>query len=226
LAVATAIVLLCAGVPISAASAAPTWQWPVEPAQVVRPFEPPDGPYGPGHRGVDLAVEPDQAVLAPSDGSISFAGLVAGTPVVVISHGDLRSTFQPVRSALPRGTYVNGGEAVGEIVADLRHCGEPCLHWGVLRGDDYLDPARLVSPRAARLLPFWTDGWTDSGRFGAGQDRQTVPQSRIVTASQAEISAHRSPAGPAHRVPAAVGIVLGLTGAVGCVVAIRGRRPP
>jgi hypothetical protein len=229
--------------PVAASPAAPArderaWAWPVDPVDVLRGFEAPDGPYGPGHRGVDLAVEPEQAVTAPRDGTVTFSGLVAGTPVVVVSHGELRSTFQPVLALLPRGTHVEGGDAVGTAVLDVRHCDQPCVHWGVLRGDDYLDPAALVSPGAARLLPYLADGWTDGvtgGRRSGGSDGRESRATPVHLAGADPPQASTEIAGPADRlaageppgrVPAAVGIALALTGAVSWAVAARWRRPP
>ena len=35
----------------------PRWQWPVPPPhEVIAPFDAPATPYGPGHRGIDIAV--------------------------------------------------------------------------------------------------------------------------------------------------------------------------
>ena len=55
----TALVLagVVTAVPVHAApaSAAGTWVWPVT-GPVIRGFDPPDDPYGTGHRGIDIAV--------------------------------------------------------------------------------------------------------------------------------------------------------------------------
>src|SRR5690606_15665957 len=53
----------------------PSFDWPLTPRpRVVRPFDPPTSPYGPGHRGVDLAAAPGQPVLAAAEGRIVHAG--------------------------------------------------------------------------------------------------------------------------------------------------------
>ena len=50
--------------------------WPLVPdPEVVRGFEPPPHPFAAGHRGVDLAGRPGQAVRAALPGTVGFAGL-------------------------------------------------------------------------------------------------------------------------------------------------------
>jgi murein DD-endopeptidase MepM/ murein hydrolase activator NlpD len=97
----------------------------------------------------------DQAVLAPADGRVSFAGTIAGRGVVVVAHeGGLRSTFEPVQGQAEVGTAVRRGEVVAVLADTLGHC-EPstCLHWGVLRGETYLDPLSFLTRRPIVLLP-------------------------------------------------------------------------
>ena len=75
----------------------PVGVWPLEPEpEVVRGFEPPPSPTPPGHRGVDLAGAPGQAVLAALPGTVGFAGSIGGKPVVTVLHGGRRTTYEPV----------------------------------------------------------------------------------------------------------------------------------
>ena len=46
---------------------------------VVRGFDARAGPYGPGHRGIDIAASVGELVRAPATGRAEFAGPVAGT---------------------------------------------------------------------------------------------------------------------------------------------------
>jgi murein DD-endopeptidase MepM/ murein hydrolase activator NlpD len=129
--------------------------WPLEPRpQVVRGFDPPETTWGSGHRGVDLLGRPGQPVRAAKAGRISFAGTLAGRGVVVVDHGGVRSTYEPVAAGVHLGQHVRGGQRIGTLQAGGSHCfPRACLHWGLLRGDTYLDPLMLVGGGPVRLLP-------------------------------------------------------------------------
>ncbi|MEL7976113.1 M23 family metallopeptidase [Isoptericola sp. F-RaC21] len=121
------------------------WERPV-PGEVAHPFDPPAEAWGAGHRGVDLAAAAGAQVRSPAAGVVSFAGQVADKPVVVVTHPDgLRSTFEPVTASVRRGDAVAAGDVVGTLAAVPGHCAPTgCLHWGVLRGEVYLDPLALL----------------------------------------------------------------------------------
>ncbi len=137
--------------------------WPVgvRPA-VLRGWEPPATPYGPGHRGVDLAAAGGAPVWAVAAGRVSFAGPVAGRGVVSLElagTGDppLRTTYAPVEAVVEEGDVVAAGEVLGSVQPAGSHC-TGCLHWGLLRGDVYLNPLSLLPPwlldaGPSRLLP-------------------------------------------------------------------------
>lgn len=146
-----------------AAESAPAGRWPLEPATVVAPFAPPAGPYGPGHRGVDLLGTPGQAVRAARGGTVRFAGMLAGRPVVVVDDGTTRTTYEPVdpRGATRVGDVVAEGALLGRLEAAPSHCApRACLHWGWIRDADdaYLDPLDLVGGGPVRLLPLAAPG--------------------------------------------------------------------
>ena len=133
-----------------------SWTWPVDdPHEVLRGFTRPEQRWLPGHRGVDLAAGVGQVVRAPETGTVSWAGLLAGRGVVVVTHpGGLRSTFEPVARALPVGTVVQRGDLVASVSDAPGHCAPAtCLHWGVLRGRTYLDPLSLLGREPVVLLP-------------------------------------------------------------------------
>jgi murein DD-endopeptidase MepM/ murein hydrolase activator NlpD len=132
------------------------WSWPLQPhPPVVSRFDPPAVRWGSGHRGVDLAAGAGQEVLAPTSGVVAFRGTVVDRGVLVLeTSGGLRTTFEPVDSALEVGTSVEHGQVVGTVSAVPGHCTPvTCLHWGVLDGDTYLDPLALVGVVRVVLLP-------------------------------------------------------------------------
>src|SRR3954465_12520978 len=90
--------------------------WPVQPRpEVVGAFNPPTTRWGSGHRGVDLLGRPGQQVHAALGGTVTFAGLLAGRAVVVVDHGDTRTTYQPVRARVHVGSTVSRGQVVGTL---------------------------------------------------------------------------------------------------------------
>jgi murein DD-endopeptidase MepM/ murein hydrolase activator NlpD len=150
------------------ASPAGGWSWPLYPRPpVLRGFDPPDRPWLSGHRGVDLRAAYDGApVTSPAPGRVSFAGFVVDRPVITVDHGNgLRSSFEPVESALQPGDEVGDGSVLGRALPG--HCGgTPCVHWGVRRGDEYLNPLAFVMDlRPSILLPPANPG---SGLSGSG----------------------------------------------------------
>lgn len=157
-----AVVLVLVLVSLAGPAAADegSWGWPLPGSspEVARPFAPPESRYGAGHRGVDLVATPGSPVLAAGAGRVSFAGLLAGRGVVVVVHGSLRTTYEPVTAALPVGASVALGDVLGTL--ESGHLGCPaaaCLHWGLRRGEQYLDPMRLVQRGPVRLLPVGAD---------------------------------------------------------------------
>ncbi|WP_169814072.1 murein hydrolase activator EnvC family protein [Actinomadura kijaniata] len=131
------------------------WRWPLTPVpEVLRAFSPPPAPWLAGHRGVDLAARPGQAVLAAGPGRVSYAGRLAGRGVVAITHGVLRTTYLPVRPSVKRGSMIASGARIGVVEGTPRHCAASCLHWGLLDASGYRDPLALVRPQV-RLLPRW-----------------------------------------------------------------------
>jgi murein DD-endopeptidase MepM/ murein hydrolase activator NlpD len=157
------IVLTAAVAPLPAAAgpastgppAGPLWTAPLGGDLVVtRPFDGPPNPFAAGHRGVDLAGTPWTPVLAAGDGVVVFAGMVAGRPVVSIDHADgLRTTYEPVTPSVGAGRRVSRGSPIGTLAAGHAGCpGAACLHWGLRRGENYLDPLDLLRPPRVRLL--------------------------------------------------------------------------
>jgi murein DD-endopeptidase MepM/ murein hydrolase activator NlpD len=135
--------------------------WPVgvRPS-VLRGWEPPATAYSRGHRGVDLAATPGTPVRAVAAGRVLYAGRVAGKGVVSVdlTGTDLRTTYEPVRATVKKGTEVTAGEVIGTVETTGSHCTTTCVHWGLRRGETYLNPLSLLPPwllhrGPSRLLP-------------------------------------------------------------------------
>ncbi len=129
-------------------------------AVLIRDFAPPSSPYGSGHRGIDIAAEPGESVISWSDGTIAYAGTIAGKPVVTVRTSSdagmgtatMRYTYEPAIAGLAMGTAVHAGQAIATVAARGGHCGgNGCLHVGLRTSAGYLDP-RLGSGVAAHAV--------------------------------------------------------------------------
>ena len=140
--------------------------WPVgSHPLVLKGWQPPEDTYGRGHRGVDLAATSGAPVRAAAPGRVSFVGRVAGRGVLSIElsgTGDppLRTTYEPVDPQVAPGDEVTAGQVVGRLATGPFHCPTRCLHWGLLRGETYLNPLSLLPPGLlrrgpSRLLPVY-----------------------------------------------------------------------
>ena len=133
--------------------------WPLAPRPpVVEGFDPPATRWGAGHRGVDLLGHAGQPVHSALGGTVAFAAPLAGRGVVVVDHGGVRTTYEPVSARVTVGEEVARGAVLGTLQHSSSHClPRACLHWGLLRGEDYLNPLTLVGAGPIRLLPL--SGW-------------------------------------------------------------------
>ncbi|MBG6180655.1 murein hydrolase activator EnvC family protein [Arthrobacter sp. CAN_A1] len=144
-------------------AAEPSWTWPLSPTpRVLRHFEPPAQRWLPGHRGVDLAATGTVDIRSPAQGRVVFTGWVVDRPVVTVDHGGgLISSFEPVVAGLKRGDLVQAGQPVGTLAPEPQasepgvpgsHCSSTCLHWGVRRDGDYVNPLDFVLDRRPSIL--------------------------------------------------------------------------
>ncbi|MEU4387377.1 M23 family metallopeptidase [Promicromonospora sp. NPDC023805] len=133
------------------------------PSGVVHPFDAPEHEWGAGHRGVDLVASEGAGVRSPGPGVVTFAGQVARRGVVVVTHPDgLRTSLEPVTVSVPVGTAVAAGSVIGVVESGradgggttANHCApRSCVHWGVRRGERYIDPLSLLDRPQIVLLP-------------------------------------------------------------------------
>ncbi len=150
------LVMLLLAPGATAAETEPRGVWPLQPRpEVVRGFDPPAEVWSSGHRGVDLRGSIGQDVHAARAGRVSWTGRIAGVEIVVVDHGSTRTTYQPVAPGVTVGDRVRAGDVIGTLQWFGTHClPNPCLHWGLVRGEEYLDPLSLVDgPSPVRLLP-------------------------------------------------------------------------
>jgi murein DD-endopeptidase MepM/ murein hydrolase activator NlpD len=161
---------------------------------IIRAFDPPDEPWLAGHRGIDLLAAAASPVVAVLPGVVAFAGRIAGRGVVVVSHGDTRTTYEPVSATVRVGDEVEAGQQLG-ILETSDHCSAgSCLHLGWLRGQTYLDPSGLFDAGGLRLLPDGSAGLAD----------------RLAAARQAALGAGSSPGLLSRPVPGGIGSGFGM----------------
>jgi murein DD-endopeptidase MepM/ murein hydrolase activator NlpD len=135
------------------------WRWPLlHTPRVLQGFRPPPQRWKAGHRGVDLSAVPGDTVVAAGAGVVTFAGPLAGRGVVTVTHGALRTTYEPVTATVHEGDDVAAGDPIGTLASGVSHCGgfPSCLHWGLLRARVYLDPLSLLGLARPILLPIPT----------------------------------------------------------------------
>ena len=154
---------------------------------VVRGFDARAGPYGPGHRGIDIAASVGTSVRAPAAGRVVFAGPVAGTnwvsllvaPGMVVTLGSLLDAtvttggvrlrapvgrvgpghpLPPVGRAAPPVGQGGPGRA-GPTRGSPGSGGEATLHLSVRVNGVYVDPLPyLVDRPRPRLAPLPAPG--------------------------------------------------------------------
>ena len=154
-----AIVLSAAAWYPATAAASGTWVWPVT-GPVIRGFDPPDDPYGAGHRGIDIAAPVGTPVLAAQAGTVTFAGKVGGQLFVTVDHGGgLVSSYSWVSALRVRkDDVIARGQTIALSGTGHPASGEPPhLHVGVRLNGQYVDPLAYLSPLSVggliRLAP-------------------------------------------------------------------------
>lgn len=116
---------------------------------VTRPFDAPAHPYGPGHRGVDLAAAPGAPVRSAAAGTVTFSGPVAGTRWVTVAHGGgLDTTYGPLEPRVTAGQRVRAGQRLGRLAPRAGH-----LDWGARLDGRYVDPLTLLGRWRVHLAP-------------------------------------------------------------------------
>jgi hypothetical protein len=147
-------VLVCAGVQRAAVAAPVVLTAPTAGAVVAR-ADPPEDPYAAGRRAAVLASVPEgAAVLAPADGTVRWAGPVAGVRYVTVDHGDgFVTTVGRVVGPLPAvGDRVRRGAPLARHDPAATADGPVGVSLSVRRDGRYVDPAPLLTGVRARLV--------------------------------------------------------------------------
>ena len=144
-----ALVLLLLLPPMPAA----VWTWPTEGEhRILRDFRAPSTPWGPGHRGLDLAAGGED-IIAPTGGVISFSGDVAGRGVLTLRTPEgLLISMEPVEALVSSGDRVSQGELIATLHPG--HCAQLCVHLGLRVEGQYRSARRELGVlQRSVLLP-------------------------------------------------------------------------
>ena len=122
-----------------------TYRWPVH-GEVIRGFEQPETRYSAGHRGIDIAAPFGTPIRAPADGTVSFAGQVAGGLYISIDHaGGIRTTCSWISSVgVKKGQTVRAGEVIGATGLGHPAADRPNLFFSARLDGTYIDPMLLL----------------------------------------------------------------------------------
>jgi hypothetical protein len=161
------------------------------PGGVVRRFEPPTTTFGAGHRGVDLAAGVGDPIHAAADGTVTFAGVVAGVRWVSVAHADgILTSYGPIgRFAVARGERVARGAPLGSLASGGHGhgAGDRGLHWGARRDGRYVDPLSLLDDGVPR------PSLVDAGAW-RGIDHAVTPYADWAGGRWGGSGVHASPA--------------------------------
>ncbi len=146
-----AFMLVVVAAPSAVAATTPrptgTWPWPVV-GPIIRDYDPPDSPYGSGHRGIDIAAPFGTPVLAPAPAIVKFAGKVGGQLFVSLDHsGGLETTYSWVSAIfVHKNDAVYTGMRIALTGSGHPGTSVPHLHLGAKRDEAYIDPMSLLRP--------------------------------------------------------------------------------
>ena len=138
-------VVTAAAQPAAAAPPFGSYTWPVV-GPVIRFFEAPATPFSAGHRGIDIAAPFGTPVHAAAEGTVTFAGWVAGSMFVTVDHGDgVRTSYSFLSGfAVAKGDAVKAGQVIGYTGHGHPDVSTPHLHFGARINGVYVDPLLLL----------------------------------------------------------------------------------
>ncbi len=134
--------------------------WPVE-GQITGSFGERIDPFngeGAFHSGVDISAGVGSAVIAPADGTITFADFLGGYGrAIMVDHGHGVTTRYGHLSAfaVAAGQYIHRGDTIGYVGLSGRSTG-PHLHYEVRINDAPVNPYKYLRLTVAHLGGFAT----------------------------------------------------------------------
>ena len=117
--------------------------------------EPPVRPYSAEHRGIDIGTPIGTPFHAPADGTVSFAGPIAGSLFVSIDHPNgVRTSCSWVSAiSVTKGQTVTAGQVIGLTGHGDPGASRPVLHVSAKFGGRYFDPMLLLlGPELTELI--------------------------------------------------------------------------
>lgn len=182
------------------APAAHAWSWPVQ-GPVLQPFAYDEShPYAAGqHRGIDIgAGAAGEQVVAPADGTVSFAGSVPtnGECVTIQTPDGYTVTLTHLGTLLvAKGASVFEGQAVATVgPGGTPELDRPYVHLGIRTTadpDGYLDPLGLLPPPAPPSAP--AQSAPAQGEPAATQEPGTSGSAASIPAQPTPRAAESSP---------------------------------
>lgn len=138
--------LLVAALAVPSLTVSVAYRPPVD-VEVSRSFEAPASRWSAGNRGLEYRVRGGEPVRAVGPGTVTFAGVIAGSRYVSVLHPDgIKTTYSYLdRIDVAVDQPVQVGDRLG--TASDR------FQLGARRGGEYFDPQRLFRRHRAHLVP-------------------------------------------------------------------------
>ena len=135
------LILITASAPAPEIIAKPV---PFDHSNIQNHYQAPLWNKGPGHRGIDLALDSQGQIVAPFDGEVFFAGKVVNRQVItLVSDTGLKASFEPVCAIHTKGSRVLKGQNIAVLCipeSDYQmHC-KSCVHFSIRNQYGYLNP--------------------------------------------------------------------------------------
>jgi murein DD-endopeptidase MepM/ murein hydrolase activator NlpD len=132
--------------------------WPVE-GRITSSFGEREDPFngeGAFHRGIDISTSYGHQILAPADGTVTYADFMSGYGrFVVLDHGrGIQTRFGHMSAfAVAEGQHVHRGQLIGYVGLSGRSTG-PHLHYEVWVRGTPVNPYKYLRTTMARVRSF------------------------------------------------------------------------